>query len=41
MAVTTKGKSATLPDKNKPKEVLLFEKKTSGKKKAVREGRTG
>lgn len=41
MADTTKGKSATLPDKNKPKEVLLFEKKTSGKKKAVREGRTG
>ncbi|MBV9986912.1 MAG: hypothetical protein JO301_04500 [Chitinophagaceae bacterium] len=38
---TTKGKSAALPEKSKPKEVLEFEKKTSGKKKAVRDGRTG
>lgn len=29
------------PEKPKPKEVLEFEKKTSGKKKAVRDGRTG
>jgi hypothetical protein len=31
----------TAKAKPKPKEVLDFEKKTSGKKKALREGRTG
>ncbi|MES2332244.1 MAG: hypothetical protein V4539_21730 [Bacteroidota bacterium] len=35
---TTKAKPIEKP---KPKEVLEFEKKTSGKKKAVRDGRTG
>lgn len=35
---TTKAKPVEKP---KPKEVLEFEKKTSGKKKALREGRTG
>jgi hypothetical protein len=40
---TTKAKTAAVPDKakSKPKEVLEFEKKTSGKKKALRDGRTG
>ncbi len=38
---TTKGKTMTLPEKPKPKEVTDFEKKTSGKKKKVRDGRTG
>ncbi len=37
-ADTTKAKPVEKP---KPKEVLDFEKKTSGKKKALREGRTG
>jgi len=37
-ADTTKAKPVEKP---KPKQVLDFEKKTSGKKKAVREGRTG
>jgi hypothetical protein len=37
-ADTTKAKT---PEKPKPKEVLDFEKKTSGKKKALRDGRTG
>ncbi len=32
---------AKVPEKNKPKEVLEFEKKTSGKKNKVRDGRTG
>jgi len=38
---STKNKTAATPDKSKPKEVLDFEKKTSGKKKALRDGRTG
>jgi hypothetical protein len=38
---TTKGKTAAIPEKAKPKEVMEFEKKTSGKKKAVRTGSTG
>ena len=38
---TTKAKTATLSEKIKPKEVLQFEKKTSGKKNKVRDGRTG
>ncbi len=38
VADTTKSKAA---ESAKPKEVLDFEKKTSGKKKAVRDGRTG
>lgn len=37
-ADTAKAKPA---EKTKPKEVLEFEKKTSNKKKAVRDGRTG
>lgn len=37
-ADSTKAKPAEKP---KPKEVLEFEKKTSGKKKALRDGRTG
>lgn len=38
---TAKAKPDLLPNKIKPKEVLEFEKKTSGKKKKVRDGRTG
>lgn len=38
---TTKAKTALPAEKPKPKEVLDFEKKSSGKKKAVRDGRTG
>jgi len=38
---TIKGKTMTLSEKPKPKEVTDFEKKTSGKKKKVRDGRTG
>lgn len=40
---TVKAKNTAAPDKpkSKPKEVLEFEKKTSGKKKVVRDGRTG
>jgi hypothetical protein len=34
-------KSKTTSDKNKPKEVLEFEKKNAGKKIKVRDGRTG
>ena len=38
---TTKAKPAIIPMKVKTKEVLEFEKKTSGKKNKVRDGRTG
>ena len=39
---STKAKTASLPEKPKPKEVLQFEKKNAGKKKIkVRDGRTG
>jgi hypothetical protein len=36
-----KADTAKPAAKAKPKEVLDFEKKTSGKKKALRDGRTG
>jgi hypothetical protein len=39
--VNTDTAKAKIIEKPKPKEVLEFEKKTSGKKKAVRDGRTG
>ena len=38
---STKANVATLPAKPKPKEVLQYEKKNSGKKIKVRDGRTG
>ena len=38
---TADSTKAKIPEKPKPKEVLDFEKKTSGKKKAVRSGSTG
>lgn len=38
---TADSTKAKVPEKPKPKEVLDFEKKTSGKKKAVRSGSTG
>ena len=38
---TTKTKVDSIPKKIKTKEVLEFEKKTSGKKNKVRDGRTG
>jgi hypothetical protein len=38
---TTKLKADTIPKKTKTKEVLEFEKKTSGKKNKVRDGKTG
>ena len=38
---TTKAKPTIIPLKVKTKEVLEFEKKTSGKKNKVRDGRTG
>jgi hypothetical protein len=38
---TTKAKTAAKAEKPKPKEVLEFEKKNSGKKIKVRDGRTG
>lgn len=40
-AKVTDSVKAKLPEKTKPKEVLEFEKKTSGKKNKVRDGRTG
>jgi hypothetical protein len=38
---TTKGKTAAVPEKPKPKEVAEYEKKNAGKKSKVRDGRTG
>jgi hypothetical protein len=38
---STKSKAATTPEKPKPKEVMDYEKKNSGKKTKVRDGRTG
>ncbi len=38
---TAKGKTAAAPEKPKPKEVTDYEKKNSGKKTKVRDGRVG
>jgi hypothetical protein len=41
LKVNTDTTKAKTPEKTKPKEVAEYEKKTSGKKKALRDGRTG
>lgn len=40
-ADTAKGKTAVVPEKPKPKEVMEYEKKNAGKKVKVRDGRVG